>query len=153
VDTQFEVSVADGAQDLRSLLSTFIPTETPGMTLTRMIARFHPTSGSVAGAWGKGHVDFGVAMVSQESFLAGVVPDPKTATEQPVEGWVYKDRLLVTQNGVGTPVLVSEAHVDLRAQRRIGRSELVLVADWTFDAGTTFVLSWTGIVRCLMLLP
>ncbi len=74
-------------------------------TVTRVIGRLGFYSGTVQGAYGVDLIDFGIGIVGQEAFTAGAVPDPDTDADRPSRGWIYRDRVLVSQNGEGGEVV------------------------------------------------
>ncbi len=153
IDTKLSANQATGGQVVTSLLSTTIPTETRGYTLTRIIGRIH--AGTVDSVVVDGIMgwDLGIAVVSQEGFAAGVVPDPATPTEFPVSGWIYKTMMFVDKMSSGNDWRVDTLHFDVRAQRKIEQSELVMIQDAQLIRNNAFPIDLSGLVRCLFLLP
>jgi len=81
-----------------------------------------------------------------------VVADPNTAGDQPSRGWIYRSRILVSQNGVSTPISVM-LQGDIRSGRKLDDGECYLVLNNTAELGTSFTVAVSGIVRQLWLLP
>ena len=79
--------------------------DTRGWTVTRMLGELVCLSASVAGAWGAGKVDIGIGVISREGVTGGVYPDPNAEADEPTRGWLWRTRLVVAQNGIGTPVI------------------------------------------------
>ena len=152
IDTLIGFTVATGAQDLTSLMTGVAPVNVRRQTLVRTLIDLSLYSTSVAGAWGTQIAAVGIGITSQEAFAAGVVADPITAGDQPSRGWIYRNRLVVAQNGEGHPV-VHRLQADIRAARKLDDGECFIVTNNTTDLGTSFTLQAVGIVRQLWLLP
>ena len=99
------------------------------------------------------HVELGAGVVSQESFLAGVVPDPNTSLDFPLGGWMYRTRHRVQDALVPLSEPISGVFRDIRAQRKLGAGKLFLAVNNTTDVGPTFTVVVLGIVRTLILEP
>ena len=151
VDNPISFGMTSGGRITVSLFTGTPPINTRRATIVRFILRLSAYSESVAGAWGINLIDLGIGVVSQEAFNAGAIPDPD-ADERPARGWMWKDRLVATQNGVGTPIVVS-TWADLHSGRKIYDGELFLIGVNTASLGTTASYRVSGIVRVLLLLP
>ena len=153
LDTQFSnVVVASGAQLISTMMEGISVEDSRGMTVTRIIMDMHYNSATVGGAHGTEVVSVGIAVVSQEAFAAGVVPDPLVAAEEPVRGWLYKAVFMVGQS-VGGGLEIQNRNFDIRAQRKMEGGELVLIHNTTAAGGTSFSMVLTGSVRTLMRMP
>jgi len=141
-----------GAQLLIRVDGTNSVADSQGLTLTRVIIDMYLMSTSIAGAYGVQAVDYGVLGMSRESFAAGISPDPGSESEEPMRGWVVRNRVAVAQNGIGTPVTVRIQH-DLHAQRRLDEGVIAMVFDNSNVLGTSASVLVLGLVRCLFLLP
>ncbi len=155
VDTDFNAAVVVGAAStITSLLSDLIGNDTQGMTLVRMLIRMWVSDQDQENSADHTMLDIGVGMADQESFTAGVLPDPGTSADQPHLGWVWKDAILQGQlksaAGGHPPIRIYE---DIRSRRRIDDGELYIT--WTNTAlfGNGFDLRISGLVRCLFQLP
>ena len=96
-------------------------------------------------------VDFGLGVLEREMVAASVYPDPDDDDDRPGSGWLYRDRMSISQNGVGAPI-VFDTRFDLRAQRKVGFSKIRLIINNKAAIGTTFSVEVRGMVRMLMLL-
>ena len=156
IDTKLNFAIPIAGEDIKSLLSTTIPTETRGYTLTRMIGRIDVCVADATAAFAIQSATMGIAVVSQEAFLAGVVPDPQTDTEFPVDPWVWKTRLITKSWNNGTSIRDGELatiEFDIRSQRKIHQSELVLITQNESMRGTATEIEVNGLIRSLFLLP
>ncbi len=151
-DTLIDTNTASGAQDVVSLTSSLGPTDLRGVTLIRMIVNLWCNSTQVAGAWGTQTAFVGIGIVTQEAFVAGVVPDPNNAIEEPARGWIYRTAWGVAQNGSGCQIIYDKM-ADIRAARKIENGQLFLALNNVVGEGTAFTLTLKGIVRCLLKLP
>jgi len=97
-------------------------------------------------------VDIGVGTAAIDAFSAGAVPDPGVNTDNPPDGWVWRDSLnvLAALSGPESAVIVRE---DLRSRRRMEDKELYLVVDNTNLLVASFGVKVAGLIRCLYLLP
>ncbi len=152
IDTNIGFQTATGAQTLTSLMTGVAPVNVRRQTLVRTIIGLSLYSASVAGAWGTQTIDLGIGITSQEAFAAGVVADPITSGDQPSRGWIYRNRLVATQNGIGGAVM-TRLEVDIRAARKLDDGECYLVLNNSTDLGTSFTPQVTGLIRQLWLLP
>jgi len=149
VDTIMSRALVNGGQQTQSLILEMSAGDKRQATVIRTIIQLSLHSSTVAGAWGVQRVDIGMGLASQESFTAGVVPDPNVATDKPIKGWMWRTSVLVSQNGIGTPITVPIV-ADVRGARKIEQGELYMVANSISVDGTTFTCSWDGLVRVLI---
>ncbi len=154
IDTLIDESGGSTAQDLASLLGNLTKTESQGYTLTRCIIHLWLSATAIPASVGITRVDLGIGLASEESFAAGVVPDPSVAPDRPINDWVWRDTAIVRTNGDTTvwdaaPQLL----YDIRSRRRIEDGELFLVIDVNSINGTAFTVNTVGLIRCLFLLP
>jgi len=149
IEKEVNQAIAAAGQDVKSMMGGLSTDQTRGMTVTRLIGRVGFSSATVAGAWGVNVLDIGIGVVSQEGFAAGVVPDPSVANDEPVRGWLFRTRVVVSQNGAGGQV-VHELHFDIRAQRKVETGELVIIMDNSAISGTSFTINAQGWIRTLV---
>ncbi len=152
IDTLFQLQPTSGGQAFISLVTGAAPINMRGVTLIRTIISIGIASQSIAGAYGVQAADLAIGVASQESFAAGSLPDPQTATDKPPYGWVWRTRKIVAQNGAGSPIVVV-IDADIRGARKIQNGEVYLIVNNTAIVGTAFTMEVTGIVRLLTLLP
>ena len=152
VDTLVDRSVADGAQGVDDLFNAIAEVDTRGWTITRVIGELWLASTSVAGAWGHGHLDIGLGVLSRELVAMGGYPDPNEETDLPVRGWMFRARCAVAQNGTGT-LIHTRCVWDTRAQRKVDTGRFYIMYNHTMSFGTTFTCHVMGLVRTLVLLP
>ena len=93
-----------------------------------------------------------MGVISQESIAASVFPDPNTATDYPVRGWLFRHRCAVTQSSDDATPLTHCAF-DIRSQRKLDTGQYYLVVDNDPLFGTSFSVEVFGLVRTLVLLP
>ena len=105
LDTLIDVSIADGARNVVSLMGGASVADVRNITLVRTVFDLWLCSATVAGAYGVHIVDIGMGITSQEAFLVGVLADPDTQADQPARGWIYRTRCPVTQNGISTSIV------------------------------------------------
>ena len=129
-DELIDFNVSDAGQSSTQLMSTITADESRGTTLTRLIYELAVFSTTVAGAWGTQFLDLGIAVLDEDAFVAGALPDPNVEGAEPPRGWVWRTRCVVAQNGTGTPIIL-RCVGDLRAQRKMDGGVLVLIANST----------------------
>jgi len=152
LDTAATLVAASGAQASLSLITGAAPINMRGVTLIRTIISIGLSSATVAGAWGVQICDIAIGITSQEAFAAGVFPDPAISGDKPPRGWVWRSRMVVSQNGAGSPV-VAAVKEDIRGARKIENGELFIVMDNSAFAGTAFTVNMAFLTRVLMKLP
>jgi len=152
IDTVTSLAPASDNQANVSLISGLAPSNMRGTTLIRTIIRLGISSATVAGAWGVQTLDMGIGITSQEAFAAGALPDPNVAGDRPPRGWVWRDRVVVAQNGDAGPI-VSHVRADIRASRKVENGELFFIVWNTAGEGTSFTVNVRILIRALILLP
>ncbi len=152
-DSVLANTIVVGTQTLLSIDGTPSVDTGQGRTLTRVIGDLVFVSTTVAGAWGVNRMGIGIGGCSREAFTAGVVPDPLSETEEPPRGWIYRHVAVMSQNGIGTPVVSGRVQFDIRAQRRLDSGRHFLAFDNEAQFGTTASYRVIGLVRALYLLP
>ena len=152
VDIFVNMNVPNNGQNRVSVFADFPLGTFYGSTIVRTIARVGLAPTTVAGAWGVAVSDVGFGVISQESVGAAVFPDPSSALDFPTRGWTFRERCLVSQNGVGT-VIGTNCVLDVAAQRKVETGEYYLIVDHATVLGTTFAIQVIGSVRALLLLP
>ncbi len=148
IDTIINMDISNAGGDINSLMTGVAPVNMRGMTVIRTIIALSLYSATVAGAWGVQSVNLAIGVASQEAFAAGILPDPRTATDKPPRGWVYRSHVGVAQNGVGT-LITRELSADIRGARKIENGELYLIANSDSLVGTTFAVRVDGLIRTL----
>ena len=124
-----------------------------GFTLVRTIFDLKMYDEGITGLAGMMRVDLGIGNVNKDAFAANVLPDPNDATERPIGDWIYRTRCLVPTGPVGDQQDPVVCHGDIRAGRKLGDGTLFMGVVATQDAGSSFNVKLTGIVRCLILRP
>ena len=152
-DLYLSGSVANAGQDIVRLLPNVSDTEKRGCTAIRVLyhAWYSPTSPGVAN--GVMSLDVGIGLVSDDAFSASAVPEADDADDFPVAGWVYRDRWAVMDSVDSRDIQPVEAFRDLRAQRKLDRSSLVMLHEASTHVGTAFTIKFIGLVRVLYKLP
>ena len=152
IDALIAIVVASGAQNTQTLFPGISPDELRNGTIIRTVANLFMGSTQVAGAWGWGHCDIGLGVISQEAIGASVYPDPNSASDYPTRGWTFRERCGVAQNGVGTPIL-TPCRFDVSSQRRLDTGAYYLIVNHVVTLGTSFSVNVEGSVRTLVLMP
>ncbi len=149
VDTIVGLVLSDAGGTLVSLLPGVGPVDTRGVTLIRTIIRLDLLSTTVAGAWGAQSATLAIGIAGQEAFAANVVPDPSVASEEPARGWIWRENILVTQNGISTGVS-KRLTADIRGARKIQDGEVYLTFNNNNHSGTVFAVAVVGLIRLLL---
>ncbi len=94
-------------------------------------------------------MDLAIGISDREAFSSSVLPDPNTATDKPARGWMWRTSALVSQNGVGGPIVYS-IRADIRGSRKIdlGRAYLIITSE--ANLGTAFTVNIRGLIRTLV---
>ena len=149
-------TLTSAVQDIRELMQLVADPEKRGCTLIRTIIdlTFHPVSpGQVSGQQA---VDLGIGLVSADARVAGAVPDSDVSGDFPVSGWIYRNRVRVVDETIATGIVDysgGRIEVDIRGQRKLDRSDVVLISLNTPIQGTAFNVNMLGIIRMLYKLP
>ena len=117
-----------------------------------MIGNLDFSSASIAGAYGHQILDIGIGVLDRDAVASSVLPDPEVESDEPPGGWLYRNRVRVSQNGAGSPTVFT-VRFDLRAQRKLNGGQVELIIVSTASTGTNFTTDISGIVRTLVLLP
>ena len=88
-DTRVSEAIVNAGQARVSLMSDLDSRDSEGMTAVRTILELSVTP-PPAVSDGYMRLDLGVGVVSQEAFLAGIVPDPDVVLDRPPRGWLYE---------------------------------------------------------------
>ncbi len=154
IDTVLLNDIAAAGQDVRSLMTGVSSGETrlAGMTLLRTIIRVD--IGAVVHDQGEGDciVHLGIGVTDQEAIAASVVPDPETASDFPVRGWVWRANYRVQSFAADQPVVhIREIDKDIRARRKLDNGESFMVTTNVAGSGTPS-MRVSGLIRQLYLL-
>jgi len=153
IDSFFGLTLSDGQMvQENSLLSDLIPTDTQGLTLVRTLIHYYCMAGQVGTGVAAQVVSLAIGLADQEAFAAGVLSDPETEGDEPILGWVWRDRLVAMTPG-DTGSQLTELRADIRAMRKIDNGELYFTQRSINSFGTPFTVRMQGIVRCLFKLP
>ena len=148
-DTLFSLTVMNGAQQVSSLHLGVLTTNMD-LTVVRTLIHLNISSDNPGFASGLQRVSLGIGVVSEEAFLAGVVPDPNVNTDFPSRGWVWRDQQVVLDELLATGVVpLRDIKEDIASQRKLDKGELVLIVNNDALHGSPFDIIVTGIVRIL----
>ena len=127
--------------------------ERRGATITRVIGCLAFYADDSTEFVGSTFVDLAIGVASQEAFALGVtaISDPRDATAQPVGGWIYRCRQLIT-TGASTinPSPLVRWQFDVKSQRKIDTGEPYIVWGDTVATGTGSPGTIVGSVRTLL---
>ena len=145
--------LANASQGVLNLLQNLPVTEAEGCTVVRVIhnMRYYPSM--TLATEGAQLVSVGIGVVSEESFNAGVVPDPNSNVDEPPGGWMYRDVAMVGQGSSPDWNVPGVMSVDLRAMRKLGRAVLMHVINNDAVEGTAFTVTQVGLIIVLCLQP
>ena len=155
VDINIDENLTSGSSFIKDLLVNAV-VDLQTKSIIRWIGRLLVIPSTVANSTVSAQlVSLGIGIVSRDGFaVAGGVPNPQTATDFPITGWVIRDQaVLVNQQDSGTVEAwhFPEFRFDIRAARKVDRGIAMLhVAQVDLIAGTTAV-KIAGLVRCLQL--
>ena len=128
--------------------------EKRGCTIVRIIVGLDLWPLAPAIANGSVNATIGIAIVSDDSFVANAMPDPEAQDDYPVSGWLYRARYRIVDTTTGgegqTNVRVDR---DLKVMRKIDRSTVVMIIHNEALEGTSFTMAFSGLVRVLYKLP
>ena len=151
-DALISFTVATGLQGQQTLFPGIGPDDLRDGTIVRTIGLLDIYSLTIGGAQGVQGVDMALGVISQEAIGASVFPDPNSAADYPVRGWLYRHRCLVNQsNAEGAPV--TRCVWDVRSQRKLDTGSYYMIANNTAQNGTSFTVHLFGLVRTLVLMP
>jgi len=148
-DTVIDMFAVSGANVSVGLTLGLTAADLRGATVIRTIVALAFHSVDAAGAWGIQQVHLGIGIISEEAFTANVLPDPRTAEDRPSRGWMYRDAIAVSQNGVGTQIVFS-LRADIHGARKIENGALFIIVDAVNIRGTSFNVGITGLIRTLL---
>ncbi len=149
-------SLANNARLDQDLLVNVADADKRGMTVIRTLIHLFFQSQIVTTVNGSQSLFMGIQLASEDAFAAMAVPDPNNATEYPIGGWLYRDRVIVTQSAAGVFLAIGgtvELRHDLRSQRKLDRSEMIFSVENNAFGGTAFPVDVGGIIRVLYKLP
>ncbi len=149
IDTRIGFTLATGFQFGTDIDGGSTQVVQRGTTIIRTIIKLGMSSNSVAGAWGLQLIDMAIGIGDREAFSAGIFPDPNTDTDKPARGWMWRTSELLSQNGVGSPV-VTTVQADIRGARKIDLGRAYIVFDNTAVQGTPFTATIRGLIRTLV---
>ena len=148
-DHLIDESTASATQDSSVLLDGDTD-DTKGMTLVRTIIRLDVMAATLAGdSTDQMAVSLGIGMMSSEAIGSQEFPDPDTAGDIPLSGWLWRSRGIVLELPQQT---LWRIDLDIRSQRKVMYGSPVLVIDNNLKAGTAFTVATVGIIRTLYLL-
>ncbi len=120
-----------------------------GKTLVRMIIDLAvlPTS-IIFNSTDVMELNLGIGLVSSEVVTGSI--NVGISGELPQSGWLWRRRLLVMEAGNAGLIKID---ADIRSQRKLLYGEPRLFLSYALEAGTSFNVSVTGLIRCLYLMP
>jgi len=147
--------LANNARLDQDLLVNVSDADKRGLTVVRSLVHLYFSVVAGEAVNGSQRVIMGMQLASEDAFAAAAVPDPNNATEYPIGGWMFRDMVVVTNSAAGgfTSVQAVEFKLDLRAQRKLDRSEMMYSVENNAGSGATFGVSVQGIIRVLYKLP
>ena len=151
-DSILNSNLASGSTGISNLMQNVAVADTVGVTIARLILRIEYAPFMSNDTDGSQMVHLGIGMVSEDAFNASAVPDPGTAGEEPVGGWLFRETVSVMNKGTTMPH-VALMRADIRSARKIDKGILVMIIENVGVENTSFAVREIGLIRCLCLLP
>jgi len=151
-DTLINEAATSGFGDEVDLVGDLSQQDRRGITVVRLVIDLSILPTITSGVIGSQIFDLGIGVASEDAFVAGALPDVNVATDRPPRGWLWKTRVVVTDDTTTTmnPVRVMG---DIRAKRRVDAGILFLRTLNTNLSGTAFAVNMAGLIRTVYLLP
>ena len=129
--------------------------EKRGCTLIRILLYMQSAATIPGAVSGQQVASFGIGLTSGDAFAASAFPDANETTDFPVLGWLFRRSWLIKDEtlAAGGSWDYNIIDVDLRAARKLDRSEVFY---HVFNApleGTSFNVRMHGSIRILYKLP
>jgi len=152
VDTLISENVGSGLAAHEDLLSTPSQFDKFGLTVVRTILTLTVRPTTLFAAAGVQAVDLGIQLVEQDAFAAFALPDLNFADDQPGRGWLYRDRVILTDH-ISTGAVRTEYRIfkDLKGKRKIDDMELIYTMQNSPVSGTSFSANVEGLIRLFVL--
>ena len=153
-DAEVSETLTSGATGTHELMQNVSDPEKRGCTLVRCIINLWLVPNVPGQVEGLQQLWIGISLVSDDAFVAGALPDVDDVADYPMGGWLLR-RTVVTQDMVANASnrVVTAVDLDLRAQRKMDRSTMVMSFLNQNRGGTPFTVRLVGLVRCLYKLP
>ena len=152
VDTLTNSSAASGGQLIVDLNLQNVNLR--GATILRTIVCHDYTYTVHDSGEGSQMLDIGIAVASEEAFVAQNLPDPATAPDFPLRGWIYRCRHILHGFAADQAAIETRSVFrDLRSQRKVDNGHPYMIMDNTPVEGVASVIRLVGITRQLFLLP
>jgi len=154
VDTFITAAIANNSTFAVSLMTNISPGESrlQQMTLLRTVIGIDIAATVHDSGEGSQLVSPGIAIASQESFVAGTTPDPEAAGDFPTRGWVWRAQYRVYGFAADQPAVFNRrVDLDIRAMRKLENGESYITIRNQANEGVSFAVSVFGLVRQLWL--
>jgi len=154
IDTPLALAVAVAATSNASLMTGVSATETrlSQMTLLRTIIGLDVARTVHDSGEGSETVTLGIGVVSQAGFSTGAIPNPATATEFPIRGWVWKAAYRTFGFAADQPAVFNRRiDLDIRAMRKLENGEAYIAVAVVALEGVSGAVTIHGLVRQLWL--
>ena len=153
VDLVFSASVIDGA-DMAALdvMADLGIGKLDTITVVRLVGQLmaYPENATPPAA-GVQRVDWGIGVVTDTSFVAGVVPLPDISTSYPARGWMIAGTKWVLSGGTGNQGAYPQWEFDIRTMRKVDKGILYISMGNNNLDGAAFQVRFGGRVRALCL--
>ena len=138
-------TLASGATESLDLSDAMTESDKRGATVTRILLTIYvrPVLVDLSQRW-----FYGITMMSRDSVVAGALPDPEVASDQP--GWMLRDFRAVLTHDAEHAQAIQHMTYDLRAQRRFTgpSNELEFVSKNLAGGGTSVEYAILSRVLC-----
>ena len=132
------------------------PSDSKGLTLTRLVGRMQFTAAVPNGAPGVMGLQFGIALAGEDAIAEGeaALSNINVDTEQPPSGYLIRDEIGVSGSSTASrPPSIGEIKFDIRAQRKLMYGEPYFTVFSQLITGTAFSVRAFGFIRALYRLP
>ena len=127
--------------------------EKRGCTIQRVIVGLDFSPNLPNAVNGASTISMGIGLTSDDAFAAAALPDPEVDADFPVSGWLYRNRVLITDTVTGGNWRSIRVDQDLRVARKMDRSTVFMSFRAEQMSGAAFNVHVSGLIRVLYKLP
>ena len=152
VDSDIDEATPSAQGDDPNLLGNIL-TSNMSLTLVRLIVRLDVFVTNPYTVEGQQEVGLGIGLYPLEALEGQSLANPLTSNEFPGGGWLWRTQYVLFDRLVAeaVPMLggLVRIDMDLRAMRKVERSEIVLNIRNTALSGSAFTIRTVGVIRML----
>jgi len=154
-DTRIASDVANGSTANVEIASDVGDAEKRGCTLIRTILSLWIHASTPGAVSGSQIVFLGMQLASDDAFTGGALPDVEVGADFPMAGWIWRESVFITDEtlAAGGSIQPIALWRDIRSQRKLDRSTVMLSIHSAPTEGTAFNIRVVGLMRLLYKLP